>query len=125
MSAHINDFAAAVAVYAAVPPSTQTAALTGAAVDMIAADADCFAIQQVGSFDDGPTWSGRIEESATGSSGWAAISGATFNGVTEADDTQVIRFTRTARFVRYVGAVTGGTPSAALAVLVGEAKKTF
>jgi hypothetical protein len=125
MSAHVNDFASAVAVYAAVAPSAQTDALTGDAIDMIAADGECFAIQQVGFFDEGPTWTGRIEESADGSTGWTAISGATFTGVTESDNTQVVRFTRTSRYVRYTATVSGGTPDMKLAVLVGEAKKTF
>ena len=125
MSAHVNDFAAGVAVYAAVAPSDQAAALTGDAIDMIDADGECFAIQQVGSFDEGPTWTGSIEQSADGTTGWAAISGATFADVTEGDNTQAVRFTRTDRYVRYTAAVTGGTPALKLAVLVGEAKKTF
>jgi hypothetical protein len=125
MSTHVNDFAAAVAVYASVQPSEQTGAVTGDAVDLIAADGECFAIQQIGTFDAGPTWNGSIEESADGSSGWAAISGATFDAVTDEENTQVIRFTRTKRFVRYVATVSGGTPDLMLAVLIGEQRKTF
>src|SRR3954451_3406046 len=101
MSAHVNDFASAVAVSAAVAPSAHTAAYTGAAVDLVSADGECFAVQQVGAFEEGNTWTGRIEESADGAGGWAAIAGAAFDPVTEAGATQAIRFTRTARYVRY------------------------
>ena len=125
MSTHINDFASAVAVQAAVAPSTQTAALTGSAVDMVASDGECFAVQQIGIFEEGHTWTGRIEQSADGSTGWTAITGATFAAVTEGSNTQVIRFTRTARYVRYTATVVGATPDLMLAVLVGQARKSF
>jgi hypothetical protein len=124
MSTHINDFAAAVAVHQALAPSTHVGAVNGATVDLISADGPCFAVQQVGTFEEGPTWDGAIEQSADGSS-WSAISGATFTSVTEGSDTQVIRFTRTARYVRYVGTVTGGTPDLALAVIIGQQRKLF
>ena len=124
MSTHINDFASAVAVHTSVVPATYTAALNGNAADLIAADGACFAVQQIGAFTEGPTWTGRIEQSADGTS-WSAISGATFVAVTAGPDTQVIRFTRTARYVRYAASVTGGSPSLALAVLIGEGRKTF
>ena len=125
MSTHVNDFAAGVAVFAAVPPGTLTAAYTGAAVDLVSADGPCFAVQQVGAFEEGNTWTGRIEQSADGSTGWAAIAGAAFAAVTEATDTQAIRFTRTARYVRYAASLTGSTADLALAVLVGEGRKSF
>src|SRR5258708_5426458 len=125
MSAHINDFASAVALHTAVSPSIQTAAFNGDAIDMIDADGACFAVQQIGSFEESNTWTGRIEQSADGSSGWAAISGAAFTAVTEGQNTQVIRFTRTARYVRYAASLTGSTAEFTLAVLIGEGKKSF
>lgn len=124
MPTHIGDFASAVLVRQAVEPSVQTAEFNGPAVDLLSADGDCFAVQQVGAFTDGPTWAGRIEESADGTS-WSAIPGAAFGPVTESGDTQVIRFPRTARYVRYAVAITGAGPSADIAVLIGEQKKTF
>ena len=125
MSTHINDFAAGVAVFAAVSPSVLTAAHTGSAVDLVSADGPCFAVQQVGSFEEGNTWNGRIEQSADGSTGWAAVTGAAFDPVTAGSGTQVIRFARTARYVRYTATVTGPAPALSLAVLVGEARKSF
>lgn len=124
MSTHIGDFASAVLVRQAVEPSVQTAAFNGPAVDLLSADGGCFAVQQIGAFTDGPTWTGRVEESADGTS-WSAIPGASFAPVTEAGDTQVIRFTRTARYVRYAVGITGTGPQADIAVLVGEQKKSF
>ncbi len=125
MSAHINDFASAVLVRQAVAPSVHTAALNGAAVDLIDSDGECFAVQQVGSFEEGHTWTGRIEQSATGTSGWTTISGATFTGVTEGSNTQSIRFTRTQRYVRYAASLVGSTPEVYLAVVIGAARKTY
>jgi hypothetical protein len=124
MSAHINDFASAVAVHAAVAPSIHTAALNGDAVDLIDSDGECFAVQQIGSFEESHTWTGRIEQSADGTS-WSAISGAAFTAVAGSDNTQVIRFTRTARYVRYAASLTGADPEVYLAVLIGQARKTF
>ena len=64
---------------------------------MIGTDGECFAVQQIGSFEESNTWTGRVEQSADGSTGWAAISGAAFAAVAEGQDTQAIRFTRTQR----------------------------
>ena len=125
MPTHVNDFAAGVAVFAAVPPSALAAAHTGPAVDLVSADGPCFAVQQVGAFEEGNTWTGRIEQSADGSTGWAAVAGAAFAAVTEGSGTQAIRFDRTARYVRYTATVTGPAPALSLAVLVGEARKSF
>ena len=125
MSAHINDFASAVAVHAAVTPTVHTAAHTGDPIDLIDSDGECFAIQQIGFFEEDHTWTGRIEQSANGSSSWTAITGAAFAAVSEGPNTQAIRFTRTARYVRYASTVTGSSPEVNLAVVIGQARKTF
>jgi hypothetical protein len=124
MSTKIGDLATAVAVTSALDPAIQTGSANGSLIDLIAADGDCFAIQQIGSMSGGLTWTGSIEESSNGSS-WSAIAGATFTPVTASNNTQVIRFTRTARFVRYVGTVTGGSPSVAISAAIGEQKKSY
>ena len=124
MSAAINDFASGGLVAAGLYPDTRIASVTGSAIDMIAADGECFAVQQVGDFSDDTTLAGHIEESANGTS-WSAISGATFDTVSASNAVQVIRFTRTARYVRYVGTLTGDSPSVQLAVLIGQQKKTI
>lgn len=122
MATHISDVPAAVAVLAALAPQAPGAAVAGDAVDMIGTDGECFAVQAIGVFDTGPTWTGRIEQSADASS-WSTV--ATFAAVTSANSTQTIRFARTARYLRYNSTVTGGTPDLTVAVLVGQARKTF
>jgi hypothetical protein len=125
MSTHINDFASAAVLAAGFEPETLTASVNGPAVDLLSGDGSCFAVQQVGTVSEDATLTGHIEESATGTSGWTAISGAAFAAVDSGSDLQVIRFARTARYVRWVGTVTGPTPSADVAVLIGEPKKTI
>ena len=124
MSTALHDVASAALVAAAVYPDTKSSTVTGSAIDMITADGPCFAIQQVGEFD-ADSLAGAIEESADGSTGWAAIDGAEFADVTALDNVQVITFRRSARYLRYVGTITGDTPSIEMAVLVGEQKKTL
>jgi len=124
MSTALNDFASAAYLGVGLYPDTKTASPTGPTVDMISADGPCFAIQQVGEFSVDTTLAGLIQESADGSS-WAAISGATFATVSAANDLQVIRFTRSARYLRYAATLTGDTPSLEMAVLIGEQKKTL
>jgi hypothetical protein len=122
MATHISDVPAAVAVLAAAVPQAPGAALTGDALDMIGTDGECFAVQAIGAFETGPTWTGRIEQSADASA-WSTV--ATFAAVTAANGTQTIRFARTARYLRYNSSASGGTPDLTLAVLVGQARKTF
>src|SRR5262245_45157748 len=124
MSTAIHDLASAGLVAAGLYPDTKTTSPTGPTIDMVAADGQCFAIQQVGEFSDDTTLDGYIEESANGTS-WSAISGATFDTVSGANTIQVIRFTRSARYVRYAAPLTGDTPSVELAVVMGEQQKTI
>ena len=123
MSTALHDVASAALVAAAVYPDTKSSTVTGPAIDMITADGPCFAIQQVGEFDADSI--APASESADGSTGWAAIDGAEFADVTALDNVQVITFRRSARYLRYVGTITGDTPSIEMAVLVGEQKKTL
>jgi hypothetical protein len=124
MSAHINDLASAVLVCQAVAPATRTATFSGDTVDMIDADGACFAVQQIGDFEGTQSWAGRVEQSADGSA-WSAIAGAAFAAVTAGENTQTIRFARTARYLRYAVTATGTSPEAPLAVLFGQVRKTF
>lgn len=124
MSTAINDLASAALVSAAVYPDTKSSTVTGSAIDMITADGPCFAIQQVGEFT-ADSLDGVIEESATGTGSWSAIDGAAFTQVAGANNVQVITFTRSARYLRYVGTIEGETPSIEMAVLIGEQKKSL
>jgi hypothetical protein len=124
MSTVLSDLASAGVLAAGLPPNTITSSPTGPSIDLVAADGPCFAIQHVGDLAEDTSLHGRIEESATGSS-WSAIPGAAFTPVTTANTLQVICFSRTARYVRYVADLTGETPSAHLAVVIGEQRKTL
>jgi hypothetical protein len=124
MSTALHDVASAAFVAAGLYPDTQTASPTGPTIDMISADGQCFAIQQVGDISAGGTLSGHIEESADGTT-WTAISGAVFDDATSDDAVQLIRFMRSQRYVRYAATLAGSTPSVVIAVLIGEQKKTL
>lgn len=124
MSTRTDDFAATAALGSSLAPSQLTASANGAAVDLLSADGPCFAIQQVGAVTGELSLAGRIEESANGSS-WSAISGATFATVTDASDVQAITFHRSARYVRWAATISGDTPTAQVAVVIGEQKKTI
>jgi hypothetical protein len=124
MSTRTNDLASAALVRASLAPSQLTASANGSAVDLVAADGPCFAAQQVGAVTGELSLAGRIEESANGTS-WAAIPGATFATVTDGSDFQTITFHRTARFVRWAATVSGTTPTAQVAVVIGSQKKTI
>jgi hypothetical protein len=124
MSTAINDLASTALVSAAIYPDTKSSSPTSSALDMITADGPCFAIQQVGEFT-ADSLDGVIEESETGTGNWSAIDGAEFTVVTGANNLQVITFTRSARYLRYVGSLSGDTPSVEMAVLIGEQRKTL
>ena len=124
MSTALHDLASAGLVAAGLYPDTISTSPTGPTIDMVEADGQCFAIQQVGEFSDDTTLDGRIEESTDGTT-WAAIDGADFDTVSAGNAIQVIRFTRSARYVRYAADLAGDTPSVELAVVIGEQKKTI
>jgi hypothetical protein len=124
MSTKLQDFPHAAILGGGLTPRTVTASLNGSAVDLIAGDGRCFAIQQVGAVSGTtPTLAGKLQESADGSTNWTDISGATFTTTSTTDNVQAIAFDRTLRYVRYVGTVAGTSPSFALAVIVSEQKK--
>ena len=123
MSTSIHDFASAAAVGTGLYPVARTSSVNGPTVDL-GGDGPCFAVQQVGVVAAGTALAGRIEESAAGSS-WTAIGGAEFAEVSASSNLQVIRFERSARYVRWACDITGDTPSAVVAALIGQQKKTF
>lgn len=123
MSTKIHDFASNVILGAGLAPQTITTTTNGPSADLIAGDGPCFAVQQVGNVSGtSPSLSGKIQESDNASS-WSDIPGATFTSVTASGNYQAITFQRTKRYVRYVGTVSGTSPSFAVAVVVSQQKK--
>lgn len=123
MSTKHHDFPNNAILGAGVTPRTATSTVTGNGGDFISGDGRCTAIQQVGTVSGtSPNLAGKIQESSDNSS-WTDISGAAFTAVTASDNTQAISFDRTKRYLRYVGTITGTSPSFPLAVVVTEQKK--
>ncbi|HEY1378132.1 MAG TPA: hypothetical protein VGF55_15125 [Gemmataceae bacterium] len=124
MSTKLHDFARQAILGGGLTPRTATSTVTGSAVDLITGDGRCFAVQQVGTVSGAsPALAGKLQESADGSTGWADVAGVTFATVSSTDNVQAITFDRTQRYVRYVGTISGTSPSFALAVIVSEQKK--
>lgn len=112
------------------PSSAVVTGVTTGAIDMATvANNNCFAVQVVGSVGGTETvFLGKIQEATTATGVYADISGATFSTVTSttgAPGVQTINFQRTARFVRYVGTISGTTAGVALDVLIGGQKGTL
>jgi hypothetical protein len=123
VSTALHDLASSADYATGLYPDAYTSSPTGPTVDLIAADGPCFAVQVVGAFA-ADSLAGRVEQSADGTT-WAAVPGAAFAAVTAGFDTQVIRFARSARYVRYAATLAGTSPSADVAAVIGEQKKTI
>ena len=124
MSTKLQDIPHQAILGGGLTPRTATTTVTGTAVDLLAGDGRCFAIQQVGTVTGtAPSLAGKIQESADGSTNWTDIAGATFGTVSTTDSVVAIAFDRTLRYVRYIGTITGTSPSFPLAVVVSEQKK--
>lgn len=97
-------------IFTLTAPASQASTVTGSAVDLAALDlqGNVEITQAVG--DVTGTITGKIQDSADGSTGWADISGAAFTAVTAANDTQrlTINATSVRRYIRYVGTIVTG-----------------
>lgn len=123
MSTKLHDFARNALLNVGLTPRTATTTVTGSSGDLIAGDGRCFAVQQVGALTGtGASLAGKVQESADGSS-WTDIADAVFATVTTADNVQAVTFSRTQRYVRYLGTVAGSSPSIPLAVIISEQRK--
>ena len=124
MSTKLQDLPHNAVLGQSLKPQTLSASANGAAIDLITGDGRCFAVQMVGAVTGTtPSLAGKIQESADGSPNWSDISGATFTAVTGSDNLQSISFDRTQRYVRYVGTISGTSPSFLTAALIGEQRK--
>lgn len=123
-TAFINDLKNAL-VFADVAtfiPSVFAATANGAAVDMVNADGNCFAILVLGVATALTSLDMKMQESDTSGGTYTDIPLATFPQQTTGSHTLVINFKRTKRFVRGVGTLVG--TSVAMSCLVLGVKKS-
>lgn len=95
---------------------------TGSTVDFdLSETMECWAVQNVGDFEESGTMNNRIVESDTGLDGsWTDIPGATFAEVTGGNQTELIKFTRTKRYLRGAGNVTGSDVLITFNIVIGD-----
>ena len=124
MSTKLHDIPNNALVGIGASPRAATATVTGSAIDCITGDGRCCAIQLVGTIggSNTPTLAGKVQESADGQSGWADV--ATFTAVTASDNTQLTSFDRTKRYLRYVGTISGTSPTIPFTAVIIEQKKS-
>jgi hypothetical protein len=123
MSTKLHDFPNNAILGAGVTPRTASATVTGSAADFVSGEGRCTAIQLAGTLTGtSPSLAGKIQESSD-QAAWTDVTGATFAAVVTNDNVQAISFDRTKRYLRYVGTITGTSPSIPLAVVITEQKK--
>lgn len=109
-------------------PASNTSTLTGSAVDILNIDGPMLVTQSVGTVSGTtPTWDGKIQDSADGSTDWQDVSGATFTQVTASTNLQAIKLeaSQVRRYIRYVGTIGGtSTPTFPVAVSAWGRKAT-
>lgn len=101
-------------------PASNTSTLTGSAVDILDVDGPMLIVQQVGTVSGTtPTWDGKIQDSADGSTDWQDVTGATFTQVTASNKIHGIKLeaSQVRRYIRYVGTI-GGTSTPTFPVSV-------
>jgi hypothetical protein len=120
MSTLLHDLPSHAAFALALTPQVITADVTGPAVELPDGDGPAFVAIQTGTFASGTGVAVDFESSSNGTS-WTAVSvelpTIAANGVA------VAPLPRDSRYVRCAVSLTGGSPSAAIAVLVGQQKK--
>jgi hypothetical protein len=102
--------------------AARTSTVTTDAVDVRSYKGGLAIVQSVGTVGGATrTLDGAIETSANGSTGWTAITGATFAQVSAADNVQKIGLDvrQTLGYIRYVGTIAGtSTPSLTMGVVM-------
>jgi len=108
--------------YSVVNAASQASTVTSAAVNLMTDDLESVVfIQNIGAVTGSIT--GKIQESADGSTGWADVSGAAFTAVSSANNTQALSLnpSATAGYVRYVGTIATG-PALTSVTMLGRKK---
>ena len=92
------------------PTATETTTFTGATTniaDLKDFDGDIQLILDSGAAASSGTMTGKIQDSADGSTGWADVTGGGFTAVAQAASKQVLTINRDAikRYIRFVGTI--------------------
>ncbi len=124
MSTKLTDVPTQATYGITLAPAVRTASANGTAVDLGDGDGPCFAILMTGTVAAGTTLAVALEESDDQSS-WDPIADGEFPNVTSSNQKRAIPFHRSRRYVRAALTVSGSSPSAGTAALVGQQKKTF
>lgn len=114
----VAAFAAGTSNLTVIAPIAISATLTGGSKTMalLGGPGPVMAVQEVGVLGgSSPTLDGKIQQAPDGST-WTDIAGGAFVQVAASSNLQVITFTPTQGFIRYVGTLGGGTPTAVVAV---------
>jgi hypothetical protein len=119
----MSNYPSASSVVALSNAASQAATVTGAAVNLMTLDFDgqIEVTQNIGAVTGSIT--GKLQESADGSTGWTDIAGATFTAVSAANNVQRLTLVAhsTAGYIRYVGTIVTGP--ALVSVVAGGVPK--
>jgi hypothetical protein len=121
VSSLLHDVPTHTAFALALPPQTLTDDATGPAVELPDGDGPAFAVIQLAGLVGNTAVTVEFEQSANGSS-WSFVSA---DVPTPTAGVTAVSFTRPARYLRCQVTLAGSSPSADVAVLVGQQKKVM
>ena len=106
-------------------PAVRTSTFTGAAVDVAAYEGPMLVSQDVGATSGTPTLAGKIQDPGGGPTDTQGGRPAAFSAVSTANNLQglALQAGQVRKYIRYVGTISGGTPSLAFAVHAFGVKK--
>jgi len=125
MDARFNDLGSNLVGGPSVPPKSHSASVTtgaGVAVDLVAAEGNCFLVAMTGTITGTPSFAVQAEESDTSGGSYTNVPTGGAVTVAAANTTYVITFKRTKRFLKVKATLTG-TTSLEMGVSVFSTKK--
>lgn len=120
MSSLLHDLPTHAALALALSPRVLTDSATGSAVELPDGDGPAFVAVQTGALASGTSLTVDVEQSNDGST-WATVDVEL--PVIAANGVAVAPLVRDRRYLRCSVSLSGGSPSAAIAVLIGQQKK--
>jgi len=123
MSTKLHDLETQAVLLNSIAPITATTNQTGSAVDLLPGDGNAFAILLVGVVAAGTTVTGKVQEAEASNGTWTDVQDGSFSSVTSSNQTRIVTFQRSQRFVRCVLTISGTDASAVVAAAVGQQRK--